>query len=92
MVLSMSVDMEVNLKKLCARIVPDLDNCTNQDKKDAYTYLDFKVKVIPESADIKGYLNPGVPSGDSRLLTTGQTSGCLSCHAYSWVIPFSFRI
>jgi len=29
------VDMEANLKELCARTVPDLDNCTNQDKKDA---------------------------------------------------------
>jgi len=51
------VDMESNLKELCARIVPDLDNCTNQDKKDAYTYLDLKVKATPEGADIKGYLD-----------------------------------
>ncbi|HEY40306.1 MAG TPA: recombinase family protein [Dehalococcoidia bacterium] len=68
------VDMEDNLKELCARIVRDLDNCTNQDKKDAFTYLDLKVKAITDSADIKGYLNPSVLSGDSRLLTTGQTS------------------
>ncbi len=68
------VDMEANLKELCARIITDLDNCTNQDKKDAYTYLDLKVKAIPESADIKGYLDPSVLSDDSRLLTTGQTS------------------
>ena len=68
------VDMEANLKELCARIVPDLDNCNNQDKKDAYTYLDLKVKVTPEGADIKGYLDPGVIKSDSCLLTTGQTS------------------
>ena len=68
------VDMEVNLKELCARIVPEIDKCTNKDKKDAYTYLDLKVKATPEGADIKGYLDSSVLSGDSRLLTTGQTS------------------
>ena len=60
------VDIESHLKELCARIVPNLDNCTNQDKKDAYTYLDLKVKATPEGADIKGFLDP-------CLLTTGQT-------------------
>jgi len=68
------IDMESNLKELCARIVPDLNNCTNQDKKDAYTYLDLKVKATPEGADIKGYLVSSVISPDSCLLTTGQTS------------------
>jgi len=68
------IGMEVNLKELCVRIVPDLDNCTNQDKKDAYTYLELKVKATPEGADIKGYLDPGVIKSDSCLLTTGQTS------------------
>ncbi len=67
------IDMEANLKELCARIVPDIENCTNQDKKDAYTYLDLKVKATPEGAEIKGYLDSSVISGDSCLLTTGQT-------------------
>ena len=67
------VDMEANLKELCARIIPDIDNCINQDKGDAYTYLDLKVKATPESADIKGYLDPGVIKSDSCLPTTGQT-------------------
>ena len=68
------VDMEANLKELCARIVPDLDNCTNNDKKDAYAYLDLKVKATTEGADIKGFLDPSVISTGSCLLTTGQTS------------------
>jgi site-specific DNA recombinase len=34
-------DYENKLKELCARIAPDIENCTNQDKKDAYTYLDL---------------------------------------------------
>jgi site-specific DNA recombinase len=63
-------DYETRLKELCARIVLDLDNCTNQDKKDAYTYLDLKVKGV----DIKGYLKPEIVKADSCLLTTGQTS------------------
>lgn len=86
------IDMEANLKELCARIMSDLDNCTNQDKKDAYTYLDLKVKATPEGADIKGYLDPSVIKSDSCLLTTGQTSGCLSSHAYDYLIPFRFSI
>ena len=40
-------------KELCTRIIPDLDNCTNQDKKDAYTYTDLKLRVTPEGVDIK---------------------------------------
>lgn len=75
------VNMEANLKDLCARMVPDLDNCTNNDKKDAYTYLDLKVKVTPEGADIKDYLDPGVLRNDSlSLLTIIQTSGFMSNH------------
>ena len=86
------VGLEANLKELCARIVPDLDNCTNQDKKDAYTYLDLKVKATNEGADIKGYLDTSVISSNSFVLTTGQTSRCLSSHAYSCIIPFAFSI
>jgi site-specific DNA recombinase len=65
--ISKMVDYEAHLKELCSRIVPDLDNCTNQDKKDAYTYLDLKVTVTQEGVDIKGYI-------DSSVLTIGQTS------------------
>lgn len=66
-------DYETKLRELCARIVPDLDNCTNQDKKDAYTYLDLKITATPEGIDIKGYLKPEVIKVDSCLITTGQT-------------------
>ena len=68
------VNRDANLKELCTRIVQDLDNSTNSDKKDAYTYLDLKVKATPEGADIKGYLNPSILNSDLCLLTTGQTS------------------
>jgi len=61
------MNLEANLKELCGRIVADLDKCSNEDKKDAYAYLDLQVKATPEGADIKGYLDP-------RVLTTGQTS------------------
>jgi len=60
------IDMEANLKELCARIVADLDNCSNDERKEAYAYLDLHVKATPEAADIKGFLDPNV-------LTTGQT-------------------
>ena len=68
------VDMEANLEELCVRIVPDLDNCNTNDKKDAYTYLDLKVKATPEGADIKGYLDSSVVSSNLCVLTTGRTS------------------
>ena len=67
------VDMEAHLKELCARIVPDLENCTYQDKRDAFAYLDLKIKATPEGVDIKGYLDPSMIKGDSCLLTIGQT-------------------
>ena len=47
--LNKMIGMEGNIKELCARIVQDLDNCTNQDKKYAYAYLDLKVVATPES-------------------------------------------
>jgi len=56
----------VQLKELCGRIVADLDNCTAQDKKDAYAFLDLKVTATPEGVDIKGYVQP-------KLITIGQT-------------------
>jgi len=49
----------------------------------------LKERSTPEGVDIKGYLDPSVLSGDSRLLTTGQTSGCVSGHTYKYLIPFS---
>jgi len=67
------VDCEAKLKELCARIVPEIDNCNNQDKKDAYTYLDLSVTARPEGVDIRGYLKPDVIQDDSCVLTTGQT-------------------
>jgi len=60
-------DLEDKLKELCGRILRDLDNCTCQDKKDAYAYLDLRVTATPEAVDIKGYVQP-------KLLTIGQTS------------------
>lgn len=58
---------ELKLRELCARIVPNLDNCTARDKKDAYAYLGLQIKATPEGADICGYL-------ELASLTTGQTS------------------
>jgi site-specific DNA recombinase len=84
--------MEAHLRELCARIIPDLDNCTNQDKKDTYTYLDLKVTATPEGVNIKGYLDPGTIKPDSCLPTIGQTWGSLSSHVYGYLIPFAFSI
>jgi site-specific DNA recombinase len=66
-------DYKDKLKELCARVVPDIDNCTNQDKRDAYTYLDLSVTATSQGVDIKGYLRPDVIQADSCVLTTGQT-------------------
>jgi site-specific DNA recombinase len=66
-------DWKASLKGLCGRIVPEIENCTNQDRKEAYRYLDLRVTATPEGADIKGYLKPDVIHSDSYVLTTGQT-------------------
>jgi len=71
------VDVEINLKELCARIIPDIDRCTNQDKKDAYTYLDLKVVATPDCVDIKGYLDPSAIKAESCVPMTEQSSRCL---------------
>ena len=63
------IDLEVHLKQLCADIAPDLDNCTYQDKRNAYTYLDLKIVATPEGADIKGYLDSSSIKTDSCLPT-----------------------
>ena len=66
------VDYEDKLKELCSRIVTDLDNCTPQDKKDAFTYLDLKVTATNEAVDIKGYVQPNVsPTGQTWALRRG---------------------
>jgi site-specific DNA recombinase len=65
-----AIEMEANLKTLCAKIVPDLDACTTNDKKNAFKYLDLNIKATPHGADIKGYLDPSV-------LIASQSSGYL---------------
>jgi site-specific DNA recombinase len=70
-------DMESNLKVLCAKIAPNLDACTIEDKKNAFRYLDLNIKATPEGADIKGYLDPSV-------LMAKQSSGCLLSCTYSF--------
>ncbi len=90
--LNKMTDVETNLKELCTRIIPDLDKCVNQEKKDAYTYLYLKVTATPEGVEIKDYLDPGSINTNSCLLTTGQTSGCLSSDAYKYLIPFEFSV
>ena len=59
-------NIEAELKELCSRIVADIDNCSAADKKEAFTFLDLKVKASPQSCEIKGYV-------DLNLITTGQT-------------------
>jgi hypothetical protein len=69
-------EFENNLKALCARIAPEIKNCTNQDKKDACTRLDLAIKATSEGVDVRGYLDLASLKDGSCLLTTGQTSGC----------------
>ena len=71
------VDMETHLKELCARIAPDIDNCTYPDRKDAYTYLDLKIIATHDSADIKGFLDPSIVQASSCLPMAVQSSRCL---------------
>jgi hypothetical protein len=57
-------DHEEKVKEFRSRNILDLDNCTKQDKRDAYTHLDLKVIATQKGVDIKGYFQ-------SELLTIG---------------------
>ena len=61
-------DFEDKLRELCNKIIPEIDLCTNDDKKEAYTYLDLKVKATSEGAEINGFLDP-------RVRIAGQSWG-----------------
>ena len=55
--------------------------------------LAIKVTATPEKVNIDGIIPldsmfSQSPGDSSNLLTTGQTSGCLSGHAYDHFIPF----
>ena len=78
-------DLKAHLKELCAKIVPNLDACTYNDKREAYKYLDLKVVATPEGADIKGYVQP-------CLLTTGQTWASLFRCRYSYTNEKGFAV
>lgn len=58
-------------------LISKYEPVNKKDKKDAYTYLDLKIKATSEGADIKGYLDSSVISGDSCVLLNNQTSGCM---------------
>ena len=34
----------------------------------------------------------GAPGGAWEAITTERTSGCLSSHAYDWMVPFSYVV
>ena len=82
--LSRANDMEVHLRELCNRIVSDLDNCSCQDKKDAFRYLDLRVTATQEGVDIKGYVQP-------QLLTIEQTWALLRERSYPFRLVVSRR-
>jgi site-specific DNA recombinase len=67
-----------NMKELCAKIVPDLENCDNYTKKDAYTHLDLHIKATREGIDIKGHF-------EAIFSPTGQTLALQ--HEYNYPIP-----
>jgi site-specific DNA recombinase len=67
-------EMEVDLKELCKKIIRNLDDCKASEKKDAYGYLDLKVKATNNNVDIRGFLDIKLFNDSLNLITTGQTS------------------
>ena len=92
--LSHIADAEIKLNEFCQRVRQNLDNATIQDKRLALEALDIRVTASTQGIDIKGIIPvefPTLPSS-TDVTTIAQTSGCLSSHAYSYSIPFSFSI
>ena len=56
----------------------------DQDKKEAFTYLDLKVKASPEGVDIKGYV-------DLNLITIGQTWASRHERSYRFRLVLTLR-
>jgi site-specific DNA recombinase len=72
-------DYEEKLKELCLKIVPDLDNCSTHNKKEAYKYLDLKVKATREAIDIKGYIQPDLSMATQSLPRTASKLVLITC-------------
>ena len=85
---------EIKLNEFCQRVRQDLDNATIQDKRLAFDALDIRVTASTQSIDIKGIIPVEITTAPSSadVTTIAQTSGCLSTHAYKYLIPFEFSI
>ena len=76
---------EIKLGELYDRVIESLQSCTYELKRLALDALDIKVYASTEHVEIQGVI-------PLELLTTARTSGCLSSHAYKYLIPFAFSI
>ena len=78
-------DTEINLDEWYVKAHKGIKDANSDTQRLAFDMLDLKVHAIREKVDIRGII-------PIELATTGQTSGCLSNHAYDWMIPFSFVV
>ncbi|GAH74796.1 unnamed protein product, partial [marine sediment metagenome] len=75
-------DAKVKLSKLYDRVLENLQNSTSEIKALALDALDIKVYARgTDNVEIQGVIPLELP-------TIAQTSGCLSSHAYEYLIPF----
>ena len=77
--------LETVLNRFCQKVKESLSNCSFINKRLALDILQVQVVATPEKLDIKAV----VPL---EFITIEQTSGCLSSHAYKYLIPFAFSI
>ena len=78
-------DIEHRIDEFCQEAERNLDICTFETKRLALDILNIQVVATPKTIEVK----VSVPLD---FITTEQTSGCMSSHAYNWMIPFSLAI
>ena len=78
-------DVGINLDEWYVKAHKGIKDANSDTQRLAFGMLDLKVHATREKVDIKGII-------PIELATTEQTSGCLSGHAYDWIVPFSFAI
>jgi len=78
-------DAKIKLGELYDGVLENLHDCTPPLKRQLFDALDLKVYASTESVEIRGIIPLELP-------TIEQTSACLTTDAYSYLIPFEFRV
>jgi site-specific DNA recombinase len=85
---------EVKLSEFYIKVRQRIEQCSPGDKRLAFEALALRIEATKEKVEITGIIPVEITATQSSdpLLTTGQTSACLSGHAYDYSVPFFVSI